>query len=74
MRIGVGDSLSYLKKNPRIAMKFMLSNEYRPDKLLYELAPTLADPACNIDGFHIYCFNQVEKTEKWRHKFLGRHH
>lgn len=74
MRIGVGDSLSYLKKNPRIAMKFMLSNEYRPDKLLYDLAPTLVDPAYNIDGFHVYCFNQVEKTEKWRHQFLARHH
>ena len=74
MRIGVGDSLSYLNKNPRIAMKFMLSNEYRPDKLLYDLAPTLVDPAYNIDGFHVYCFNQVEKTEKWRHQFLARHH
>ena len=70
MRIGVGDSLRYLKRNPKVAAKLMLSNEYRPDDLLHDLAPTLADPAYDIHGHHIYCFNQVEKTEQWRHAFL----
>ncbi len=37
----------------------------------YDLAPYLADPAYGIRGHHIYCFNQVEKTEQWRHAFLG---
>ena len=71
MRIGVGDSLRYLKKNHRAAMKLMLTNEYRPDDLLFELAPYIADPAYDIQGHHVYCFNQVEKTEQWRHKFLA---
>lgn len=70
MRIGVGDSLRYLKRNPRLAARLMWSNEYRPDGLLSELAPYLADPAYDIRGHHVYCFNQVEKTEQWRHKFL----
>jgi methylenetetrahydrofolate reductase (NADPH) len=70
LRIGVGDSLRYLKRNPKVAARLMLSNEYRPDELLKDLAPYLADPACNIQGHHIYCFNQVEKTEQWRHSFL----
>jgi len=70
MRIGVGDSLRYLKKNPRVAAKLMLSNEYRPDDLLFDLAPYLADPEYNIEGHHVYCFNLVEKTEQWRHEFL----
>ena len=72
MRIGVGDSLRYLKRNPRVAAKLMLSNEYRPDDLLFDLAPYLADPVYDISGHHVYCFNQVEKTEQWRHKFLER--
>jgi methylenetetrahydrofolate reductase (NADPH) len=71
MRIGVGDSLRYLKKNPKVAMKFMLSSEYRPDDLLFDLAPHLADPQYKIDGFHVYCFNQVARTEQWRHDFLA---
>ncbi|NCF15932.1 MAG: methylenetetrahydrofolate reductase [Gammaproteobacteria bacterium] len=70
LRIGVGDSLRYLKRNPRVAARLMLSNEYRPDELLLDLAPYLADRDCNIKGHHIYCFNQVEKTEHWRHAFL----
>ena len=70
LRIGVGDSLRYLKRNPKVAARLMLSNEYRPDELLTDLAPYLADASCNIEGHHIYCFNQVEKTEQWRHAFL----
>ncbi len=72
LRIGVGDSLRYLKKNPLVAAKLMLSSEYRPDDLLRELAPFLADPEYNISGFHVYCFNQVEKTEQWRHDLIER--
>lgn len=70
MRIGVGDSLRYLKRNPRVAAKLMMSREYRPDTLLFDLAPYLADPEYNINGHHVYCFNHVEKTEQWRHEFL----
>jgi len=70
LRIGVGDSLRYLKRNPRVAARLLLANEYRPDDFLMDLAPYLADPECNIAGHHIYCFNQVEKTEQWRHSFL----
>ena len=72
MRIGVGDSLRYLKRNPRVAARLMLANEYRPDALLRELAPYLADPGYGIEGHHVFCFNQVEATEAWRHEFLER--
>jgi hypothetical protein len=43
---------------------------YRPDRLLMDLAPFIADPAYGISGHHIYCFNQVRRTERWRHEFL----
>jgi methylenetetrahydrofolate reductase (NADPH) len=72
LRIGVGDSLRYLKRNPGIAAKLMLTSEYRPDDLLFDLTPFVADPAYDIVGYHIYCFNQVEETEHWRHDLLAR--
>ncbi len=72
MRIGVGESLRYLKRNPKVAARLMFSNEYRPDDLLFKLAPYLADERYGIKGHHVFCFNQVEKTEAWRHAFLGR--
>lgn len=74
LRIGVGDSLRYLRKRGRIAMRLMKYKTYRPDELLFDLAPYLADPFYNIAGHHIYCFNQVVQTEQWRHKFLESLH
>lgn len=71
MRIGVGNSLRYLRRNPTVAAKLMLSSEYRPDDLLFDLVPYVSDPAYDIRGYHVYCFNQVEKTEQWRHDFLN---
>jgi len=70
LRIGVGNSLRYLKNHGKIAMRLLKSKSYRPDKLLTELAPFIADPAYRIAGHHIYCFNQVERAEQWRHEFL----
>jgi methylenetetrahydrofolate reductase (NADPH) len=74
LRIGVGDSLRYLSKNRKIAVRLMKSKSYRPDSLLADLAPYIADPFYNIAGLHIYCFNQVARTEEWRHEFLESLH
>lgn len=71
MRIGVGDSLRYLRRHGKIASQMLKSKTYRPNALLKELAPWLADPAMLIKGHHIYCFNQVERAETWRHQFLA---
>jgi methylenetetrahydrofolate reductase (NADPH) len=71
LRIGVGNSLRYLRNHGKIAAKLLASKNYRPDDLLIELAPYLADPELNIQGHHIYCFNQVEKAEQWRRAFLA---
>ncbi len=70
LRIGVGDSLRYLKRRGRIAANLLKSSTYRPDRLLFDLAPLIADPQYRISGHHIYCFNQVRQTEEWRHEFL----
>jgi methylenetetrahydrofolate reductase (NADPH) len=71
LRIGVGNSLRYLKNNGKIVARLLQSRNYRPDDLLIELAPYLADPELKIQGHHIYCFNQVETAEQWRREFLA---
>lgn len=71
LRIGVGDSVRYLKNHGRIAARLLMSKTYRPDDLLVDLAPYIADPAYGIAGHHIYCFNQVKRAEDWRHDFLA---
>lgn len=32
----------------------------------------VTDPASNVGGFHLYTFNEVAKTERWRRRTLQR--
>lgn len=69
-RIGVGVSARYLRKNSSLIGKLVRPGGYAPDALILGLAQTLVDPVANVQGFHIYTFNQVDKTEEWRQQFL----
>jgi methylenetetrahydrofolate reductase (NADPH) len=71
LRIGVGNSLRYLKNHGKVAARLLKTKNYRPDELLFGLAPYLTDSELNIRGHHIYCFNQIEKAEQWRRDFLA---
>jgi methylenetetrahydrofolate reductase (NADPH) len=71
MRIGLGESARFLALH-RSWMRRLLTRQFKPDPLLRRLAPTLADPAANIGGFHLYTFNEVERTERWRRRALER--
>ena len=72
-RIGVADTHRFLAKNVRFVARLVRSGGfYRPDALLEGMAPTLADPAANVTGFHLYLFNAVEATEGWRQAKLAQ--
>jgi methylenetetrahydrofolate reductase (NADPH) len=66
LRIGVGQSVRFLKKQTGLLRKLIGAKSYQPDSLLGEIAPYIDDPALNISGFHLFSFNDVERTEKWR--------
>ena len=66
MRIGVGDSLRFLRKKSQVAAELMKSSMYRPDQLVLDIARYQALPETNVAGYHLFCFNQVENTENWR--------
>ena len=66
-RIGVADTHRFLAKNVRFVARLARSGGfYRPDALLEGIAPTLTDPSAGVEGFHLYLFNAVEATERWR--------
>jgi methylenetetrahydrofolate reductase (NADPH) len=44
---------------------------YGPDELVEGLAPYAGDKHYDIAGLHLYTFNQVEGTERWRQGMLG---
>lgn len=68
LRIGVGQSLKLLKKQKGLLRKMISAKPYEPNDLLEGLKPYLGDPGLNVPGFHLFSFNDVERTEKWRAK------
>ncbi len=69
-RIGVGDSVKFAAKNPKLIGRLIKPGGYSPDALILGLAAALTDERINIEGFHCYTFNQVERTEEWRKDML----
>jgi methylenetetrahydrofolate reductase (NADPH) len=72
LKIGVGQSVRVLKKQKGLVKKMITAKPYRPDDLLAGLYPHLDDPELDIPGFHLFSFNNVEKTERWRVEILDR--
>ena len=72
LRIGVGQSVSVLRKHKGLLRKMITAKPYQPDDLLESLAPHLDDPLLNIPGFHLFTFNHDEKTEHWRQATMAR--
>ena len=66
LRIGVGDSLRFLRKKSQVATELMKSSIYNPDDLVRDITEQIDINDSKLAGYHIYCFNQIETTEKWR--------
>lgn len=69
VRLGVGASLRFLKKNRAAVTKLLAPGAYDPDDILVPLADQLAD--LGIDGLHVFTFNQVDSTETWRQAVIS---
>jgi methylenetetrahydrofolate reductase (NADPH) len=70
-RIGLGESARFLGHQHGLLSR-LLTRRFTPDRLVRELAPTAADPEARVAGFHLYTFNEVERTERWRRETLER--
>lgn len=70
-RIGIGESVRFLRKHGNFVTRFLQPGGFSPDKLIKGLAPVLVDPAGKVAGFHIFTFNDVDDTEAWRQKTLA---
>lgn len=72
MRIGLGDSVRFLRKQHGVVAKLM--TRYTPEDLFDELAPYLTDPFYGIAGWHFFTFNEITKTQRWRDELASRMH
>jgi methylenetetrahydrofolate reductase (NADPH) len=72
LRIGVGESARFARKQSSLAGRLLRSNNYRPDSLVLELASKIEDRNVGIDGLYLFSFNQVKDTVAWREDMLRR--
>ncbi len=68
-RLGIGDSLKYLRKNMGALVKLMTSVSYDPNDLLLPLSSDLLD--FGVTGLHVFTFNQAEATNTWRESVIS---
>jgi methylenetetrahydrofolate reductase (NADPH) len=64
MRIGVGPSIAFLRKQ-RGVRSLLGPSRVTPDRVYDALRPRLDDPELNISGFHYYTFDQLVDTWRW---------
>jgi len=72
LRIGVGQSVKVLKKQKGLMGRMLTSRPYQPDDLLAGIQAHLGEPDLDIPGFHLFSFNDVERTERWRQETLNK--
>jgi methylenetetrahydrofolate reductase (NADPH) len=70
LRIGLGESARFLRAHRGWLRAFALRRRYMATELLHELAASFADPAARIGGIHVYTFNELERTERWRRELV----
>jgi len=71
-KIGVGESTRFLAKNASVFTRLAAPGGYRPERMLDKLAELFADPVEGAAGLHLYTFNQVAETHRWRQTMLER--
>jgi methylenetetrahydrofolate reductase (NADH) len=72
LRIGLGQSVRFLRTQRGLLRRFLRPRQYAPTELLQALAPTFADPAARLGGIHVYTFNELKQTETWRRQLVDR--
>ena len=70
LRLGVGISTRYLKKNRKSVFKLLSPRGYNPNKLIAPIS-SRADEL-NISGVHCFTFNAIDSTVDWRTKTISR--
>jgi methylenetetrahydrofolate reductase (NADPH) len=71
MKIGLGESARFLRTH-QAWLRRLITRTFTPDPLIRRLDPLYRDARANIGGFHLYTFNEVERTERWRQRAIER--
>ena len=71
-RIGVVDSARFLRGHSNWFLRMLQPGGYDPERFVNALLPDLAAPDRRVAGLHVFTFNEIEPTERWRQDMLAR--
>jgi methylenetetrahydrofolate reductase (NADPH) len=71
-KIGVGESTRFLTRHVSWFLRFATPGGYSPDRLLARSGKALTAPSAEVAGLHVFTFNQIAETERWRRALLDR--
>ena len=69
-RLGIGSSMRFVKKNSSTIFKLFSPSGYDPSKLINPMSKVARD--LNIEGLHLFTFNNVDATAAWQQKQLTK--
>jgi methylenetetrahydrofolate reductase (NADPH) len=69
-RIGIVDSARFLRGHTNWFMRMVQPGGYDPGRFTTGLLPDLALPERKVVGLHVFTFNEIEPTERWRQETL----
>jgi methylenetetrahydrofolate reductase (NADPH) len=71
-RIGVVDSARFLRGHSNWFLRILQPGGYDPERFVNALLPDLAAPDRKVAGLHVFTFNEIEPTERWRQQLLAQ--
>jgi len=72
-KIGVGESTRFVTRHPSWFARLAVPGGYAPDVLLRNVVRALRSHDVTLTGLHIFTFNQLAETERWRQNLLARY-
>ena len=71
-KIGVADAARFLRGHPSWVARMFRPGGYEPGRFLNTLLPDVSAPDRRVAGLHVFTFNEIEPTERWRQEMLAR--
>jgi len=71
-KIGITESARFLRGHPSWVARMLRPGGYEPGRFLSALMPEIALPDRKVAGLHVFTFNEIEPTERWRQEMLAR--
>ena len=71
-KIGVADAARFLRGHPSWVARMFRPGGYEPGRFVNALMPEIGLPERRVAGLHVFTFNEIGPTERWRREMLSR--